>query len=714
MDLINFFRVLLRRWWLILGVTLLAAGVAWFVSRSKAESYKSQALLSTGITDKITDDQGWMQQDKVRSEFNNLIKGMTSRPAVSRLSYNLALHDMGPSKPFRDLSIVKNSIGEEAFARAQRTLKTHYNNLTLLNPAGSEDDALATEVLRRAGYSYEQLMTSLAVNRDGETDYVAIAFSSPDASLSAYAANSYASEFIEYYKDSRGAISNEMVADLQLIADQRKSELDARLQELSALQVKFGIYGSESGGNSLVDELLGAEAARDANKQKIEQLEASLSELNDKLGGDIPNMTKGNVNSQLVELRLQRDALVNSMNGTADEAVQDSLNALTLKINKLIATGNRTVGADQGAAINRLYQQKLDTEVQLRSARASLSSAEARVRRLKGLQYANVEGNAEFSQAWATVEAARRDHEEAQQRYNDALDRTVDLGKHLKVFEEARPAGNPESRKSMMLVAFSALASLALCIVVLFVMEYVDLSVKTPSQFQRLTGLPLLGVLNHLNVASMKLDQLFSDRNSNPSMEKFKQLLRKLRFEVTETGAKKLLFTSAQSGEGKSLVLLSLAYSLSLSGKKILIIGTNFKTASLTTLLNAKPALEDCIGRDSDPVNCISRSDYAGLDILGCQGGDYSPSEVLYDDVFNNMLSRLSEHYDFIMMEGAAINEYADTKELEKFAEKVVAIFSAKSVLRQSDKESIVYLESLENKFLGAVLNDVDLNNLEL
>ncbi|MEZ4686283.1 MAG: Wzz/FepE/Etk N-terminal domain-containing protein [Bacteroidia bacterium] len=712
MDLINFFRVLLRRWWLILGVTLLAAGVAWFVSRSKADMYRSQALLSTGITDKITDDQTWMQQDKVRSEFNNLIKGMTSRPAVSRLSYNLALHDMGPAKPFRDLSMIQNSMGEEAFARAQRTIQNHYNNLTLLNPASSEDDALASEVLRRAGYSYEQLMGALAIYRDGETDYVAIAFSSPDAGLSAYAANTYANEFIEYYKDARGAISNEMVADLQQIADQRKAELDSRLSQLSALQVKFGIYGSES-GSSLVDELLGAEAARDATKQNIEQLQAQLNELDDKLGGDIPNLTKGNVNSQLVELRLQRDMLVNRMSGTNNQTLQDSLDAINLRINKLVASGNRTFGADPNAAVNRLYQQKLDTEVQLRSARASLSSAESRVRRLRGLQNQNVEGNAEFSQAWHSVEAARRDHEEAQQRYNDALDRTVDLGKHLEILKKLAASGAPESAQVDDAGGFFSPQRAALYVVVLFVMEY-GLSVKTPSRFQRLTGLPLLGVLNHLNVTSLKLDQLFSDRNSNPSMEKFKQLLRKLRYEVTNTGAKKLLFTSAQSGDGKSLVLLSLAYSLSLSGKKILIVDTNFKTASLTTLLNAKPALEDCIGRDTDPVNCISRSDYAGLDILGCQGGDYSPSEVLYDDVFNKMLDRLADHYDFIMMEGAAINEYADTKELERFAEKVVAIFSAKSVLRQSDKESIVYLEGLEDKFLGAVLNDVDLNNLEL
>ncbi|MFK7972641.1 MAG: GumC family protein [Bacteroidia bacterium] len=712
MDLLNFFRVLLRRWWLILGVTALAAGVAFFVSRSKAETYKSQALLSTGITDKVSDGQTWIQQDKVRSEFNNLIKAMTSRPAVSRLSYQLALHDMNSQRPYRDLNMLRSSMGEESYNKAQRILSERYDAFALLDPA-QKDDAEVLKLLWKAGYSYEQLMGNLSVLRDGETDYIKVIFASPDPRLSADAANVYSTEFIKYYKDARGEISDEMVKDLKLIAQQRKAEYDQRLADLSALQLKYGIYGSES-GSSLVDELLGAEAARDANRQAIDKLEAQLAELNSKLSGGTPGFSTGNTNAKLIDLKKKRDALVDQMNGTNDPNLQASLDKVNDEINNLIASGSRTVGTDAGNVANRLFQQKLDTEVQLRSAQASLSSAQARVRRLKGIQYAAVEGKADYGQAQSAMEAAQKDFAEAQRRYNAGLDNTVDLGKHLKIFEEARAAGNPESRKSMMLVAFSALASLALCVVVLFVMEYVDLSVKTPSQFQRITGLPLLGALNHLNVGSLKLDQLFSDRNSNPSMEKFKQLLRKLRFEVTNNDARTVLVTSAQSGEGKSLTLLSLAYSLSLSGKKILIIDTNFKSASLTALLKAKPTLEDCMGRSEDPTACISRTEYAGLDIIGCQGGDYSPSEVLYEDVFSQMLDRLSAHYDFIFMEGPALNEYADAKELVKFSEKVVAVFSAKSVLRQSDKESIAYLENLGDKFLGTVLNDVDLKNLEL
>jgi len=79
-----------------------------------------------------------------------------------------------------------------------------------------------------------------------------------------------------------------------------------------------------------------------------------------------------------------------------------------------------------------------------------------------------------------------------------------------------------------------------------------------------------------LNTSSLKLESLFSEKSNNPNLERFKQLLRKLRYEVLNTDAKSMLFTSARPGEGKTLALISLAYSLSLNDKKILLVDTNF------------------------------------------------------------------------------------------------------------------------------------------
>ena len=58
------------------------------------------------------------------------------------------------------------------------------------------------------------------------------------------------------------------------------------------------------------------------------------------------------------------------------------------------------------------------------------------------------------------------------------------------------------------------------------------------------------------------------------------------------------------------------------------------------------------------------------------------------------------------------MNNYSDTKELVDFVDKVVTIFAAESDIKQIDKDSIHFLKSLGGKFMGAILNKVNLKDL--
>jgi hypothetical protein len=49
-----------------------------------------------------------------------------------------------------------------------------------------------------------------------------------------------------------------------------------------------------------------------------------------------------------------------------------------------------------------------------------------------------------------------------------------------------------------------------------------------------------------------------------------------------------------------------------------------------------------------------------------------------------------------------------------KYAETIIAVVSAKSSVKQTDKESIEFLASLNGKFSGAVLNMVEQENIDI
>jgi len=203
-------------------------------------------------------------------------------------------------------------------------------------------------------------------------------------------------------------------------------------------------------------------------------------------------------------------------------------------------------------------------------------------------------------------------------------------------------------------------------------------------------------------------------------MDVFKESVRNLRFAMEDSGAKKFLFTSTKKEEGKTFLMLNLAHTLKLKGKKVLLVDTNFKNNSLTQMSHAtrqERTASRLIGESDLEEDFVTTSTNTAfhvedVDILGNKGSYLSPSEVFAGKDFNHMINRLADEYDYIFLEGAAMNHYSDSKELIDFVDKVIVVFAADSEIKQADKTDLSFLRGLGNKFMGAVLNKVNLKDL--
>jgi Mrp family chromosome partitioning ATPase len=102
------------------------------------------------------------------------------------------------------------------------------------------------------------------------------------------------------------------------------------------------------------------------------------------------------------------------------------------------------------------------------------------------------------------------------------------------------------------------------------------------------------------------------------------------------------------------------------------------------------------------------------VDIIGCKEGNYSPAEILPKNNLLDHLHQVAAGYDYILLEGADLTLHADSKELSRYADGIIAVFSAGTTLKEADKESIKFLKGTHEKLLGAVLNKVDKDNIDL
>lgn len=707
---------------MILIVTLIAVASTYFITSDSSKVFKSTARLETGILNNPKDEGKYVPEQKIDSRFNNLKEVMYSRAVIDLLSYKLALRDLNASEPFRNVDNLRSDFSADQLNQAIVAIKIKQDTLGTLSYSITKD-AILIQLIRTLGYDYDALRKNLKVDRIKGSDFLEVEFVSENPELSAFVVNSLCDEFIRYYRSIRSERKNSSVAFYNEQVDEKRRILSERKEALNQFKLNNGIVNYHEQTSAILKQIRDLEIGREEEKKRIPSYKQAIKNLDrNQLEGSesfseiqAKNKTINNLRS---EINYLNDKYISS--GSKDKRLLEQIEKLKSELRDEINSAASSPSNTKNDR-NDLVALKVENEMELEIAISSVLSIEKEIQRLNNELAVFVSLEPQVSAFESEIMLAQKDYEDAVNKLS--LSRTESLlsDDQLTQVQFGRAAESPEPTKQLFFSLFSGILSLSFCIVVIFVLEYVDLSIKTPTQFEKYTDLNLLGYMNQINFISFDLDvnfidinleSIFHNKTDNKQLESFKQLIRKIRFEVESADAKRFLVTSTREKEGKTFLLISLAYSLSLNNKRVLLIDTNFKNNTLSTMLSAKPSLEKHFNDELVKTNIISKTKLKGLDIIGCYEGSYSPSEVFSQTNFHDLINKLSENYDFIFLEGAALNEYSDSKELVSSVEKIIAVFSTNTVIKDEDKASIAYLRGLGEKFMGAVLNKVDLNNL--
>ncbi|SEW50319.1 exopolysaccharide transport family protein [Chitinophaga arvensicola] len=728
MDLIYLFKSLLRRKWFILFCTLLAVAAAFGLTMNQNRLYKSVAQMATGFTTtdvvKLKDENFNIYEIDVK--FNNVTEALQSYKVLSMLSYTMMLHDLeNPQKAYRHLTSEEKK--EPGFKnlnvpKAIEILKNKYKTETLLSSYDPEERKIQ-EALKVYKYDLETMRKQLYVGRVQRTDYIDIQYRSIEPELAAYAVNQLITEFFRNNESSRAQQNVQSIETLSKLADQKREELNDKLgkvKTLGSLDVSLESTSKLSQISNFENKLADENSSLNVATMALQQINAKIAEM-DKSNAQASSATTS-ANAELSNLRNQKNAAYNEYvnKGSNDQELYAKYNKLKADYNAKLSSMASAAPATGTVSKADLIQRKSDLEVQISSARQNVAAYQQNIRSLNSQVGAAASRGATNVALQKEVDMAQQEYENIKGRYDAAMNNKVAPQDNFRQTLYGQPAVEPEPSKRLIILGLSGVCMFIFCCILVIVQEYIDVSIKTPSHFQRAIDLKLLSVINKVNLKKSSLNAVFANEHTKNIPEAvFRENLRKLRFEIESSNAKIFLVTSARPGEGKSTIIKALAHSLSLSKKKVLLIDTNFSHNTLTQQFEASPSLESFAFPDNrynfEAVKSIIKStDIEGVDIIGCEGGDYTPAEILGEHNLLVYLKDLANEYDYILLEGAALNQRADTKELLAYTDSIISIVSATSTIKQTDKDSIQFLQSLNGKFTGAVLNYVQFDNMNV
>jgi polysaccharide biosynthesis transport protein len=739
MDLLLLAKVLWRKKWILIIIPVLAAAAAYVLTMDQTDYYRSKARISTGFTIndqvQLTDEKFNLRDADIK--FSNLLQSMKEAIPANLVAYRLILHDLDSETPFRKPQNFNPDPAE--VEEMKNFFRRKLGNFSPLSTADPEYNQ-ARKFLTAYGYSYNIITQGLEISRVQNTDFVQIDFVSDDPDVSALAANAYCEEFIRFYKSQKTERTGESVDFVKKLMDEKKAALDEKLETQKLFKASNSLVDVQTDSEAKLGQLQEFERLRDEARSKVQKLELTIQRLNDEIRSASGGTVTTTNNQRIIELRESITRLNERYitGGSSNQLLLDSLNRLREQLRVQMERANRqTAPPTSQVSVPELQSKLKDAEIDLKVERSNLSSLEKKIANLRHVfsGYANKEAALEAIQK--EVDLASQEYLSALEKYNEANNRLIS-STTLRQVLQAAPAPYPESSKRYLIIALAGFSSLAICLFAIVALELIDVSIRNPEKFKRIVGLPLVGMLNKIDSKNFSIRSYFNQATNSEETEMFKSLLRKLRHEIETTNGKVILFTSPKKKDGKTFVMFSLAYVLSLINKRVLVIDTNFKNNSLSQML-VKPQMEikvlegkrvnlmigtgkkkkdDESAPEQDGENTydlINPTKYKNIFIVGnAGGGNESPAEILSGRDFTNLIAVLVESFDYVLMEGAALNDYSDTKELVEYSDKVFAIFSAESSVKQLDKESIAYFKSLGKKFGGAILNRVNTKDMKL
>lgn len=733
MDFIYLLRVLVKRKWIILGAAVLAATLAYILTQNESKKYSSSAQISTGYAIKeIVSINPDFDPYAAETKFNNAIATFLSDPVLNLLSYELILHDLNNPNPFRKLDEEDKQLPEYKNVNIEEARLVFRNRLDSMNMLTSfkPEERKLLEFLKLYGYDYKTLLKKLAVYRLQRTDYLKVDFVSENPELSAFVVNNVFQQFLRYTNAINKERGTESVDTLKSVMDRRKQEVDYK----NAMLNKMG-YVEEGVSVSTMDVAGELRSKMQEEKSKKTQKEYELRRVVQKLNNFSSGAatTKPIVNNDelLAAQKAAADARIDwekDPNNSAKEKEYQRLNQVYINLRKEAnAAMKEPATVKLGESREELQDRKADLENEIQGYTTSINSYQSQINMLEG----EVSSLASRGQTIETLkkerDQANKEYIEAKTRYNNAIDLSGSSVSNFRQTVFGQPAIEPEPSKRWLIVALAAGAAFVTTILIIIFLTYLDSSIKTPLIFSKTVNLKLISLVNFMDLKNKNIEDIVSNKhNSDPVYDRnkfnaFRESIRKLRYEIESTGKKVFLFTSTKKGQGKTTLITALAYSMSLSKKKILIIDTNFCNPDLTLQLNADPILEKIIPHRANGVTLVDQVKKYSKEIgkgtvyaIGAEGGDYTPSEILPRENILHHLQALTTEFDYIFLEGPPLNDFSDSKELAQYVDGVIAVFSAGHIIKQIDKQSIAFFKELNGKFCGSILNMVDLKNVNV
>lgn len=288
----------------------------------------------------------------------------------------------------------------------------------------------------------------------------------------------------------------------------------------------------------------------------------------------------------------------------------------------------------------------------------------------------------------------------------------------LMVIEAARLPLSPVGPNVLLTVMMASFFAFAVAVGVVYVLNFLDNTIKSPEEVKKISGLPVLAGIPFIEGEGYP-DKLITVKDPrSPTSEAYRSLRTGVQFSVIDLPRHTaVMVTSPRPSDGKTITAANLGVVLAQAGNKVLLLDADLRRPSLHKLFEMSnrtgltdiyhslsahthsDSIDESVERYSRPTNI------EGLSIITSGPLPPNPSELLGSKFSKLLLEILKIQFDYIIIDTPPTLVVTDTIVLSTKVDGVMVIIDANKTPRNQFKECIEALREVNATLLGVVVN---------
>ncbi|MDF1512712.1 MAG: polysaccharide biosynthesis tyrosine autokinase [Anaerolineae bacterium] len=295
-----------------------------------------------------------------------------------------------------------------------------------------------------------------------------------------------------------------------------------------------------------------------------------------------------------------------------------------------------------------------------------------------------------------------------QSTYASLLQSTSGGTNYITIIEPAKTPTTPISPNVAETVLLSAAIGLGLAVGGAVLVEFLDDSIKSPEEAEKLNEVPLLGAIAKIEGDEYPDKLITAIHPLSPITEAYRVLRTNIQFASVDKPVRSLMLTSPGPIEGKSTNLANLGVVFAQTGRKVVIADTDLRRPvqhKIFGLSNAQGFCDLVLDPDLGIMECLQPTSIENLSLLASGSCPPNPTELLASARAGEVIESLHQNVDMVLFDSPPTLVVADAAVLGSRVDCVLLVNDLGNTRRTMSRRASEELKNARVNLLGFILN---------